>query len=281
MSPFLWEGLFSVEEIRNMSDVFLDPQIRDNAMVAIFFVFLCSNIIRQNLFALLKDEPQIDLSQLKHNNVLARARQLRSGAGKFLMEDAFKNRRTYFCKKDTGVLEKAPETKSAMEQMEHQDPAQAMGMMKTQMIFLFSQGAIGYWVNFLFTGFLVGKTPFPLTYRFKSMLQRGVEVDNLEPGYISGLCWYMILMMCVGQIQQLLMNLVEGEQKATTGSSGGEDPMMMMMGVQQPANPLMGGPDMKKLYGAEKEQLDLFFFDNALVESAELDLWKSWKGKSK
>ena len=67
-----------------------------------------------------------------------------------------------------------------------QDPGAAMGMMKEQMIFLVGQGLIGYWVSFLYNGFLVGKTPFPLTFRFKSMLQRGVEVDNLEPGYISG-----------------------------------------------------------------------------------------------
>merc|ERR1712194_588636 len=153
------------------------------------------------------------------------------------------------------------------------------GMMKSQMIFLFSQGAIGYWVNFLFTGFLVGKTPVPLTYRFKSMLQRGVEVDNLEPGYISGLCWYFILMMSISSIQALILNLFEGESK-TADVNSSEDPMMLMMGMSSQAqNPLMGGPDMKKMYTQEKEALDLYFFESSL-ENAEMDLWRAWKKKA-
>ena len=72
------------------------------------------------------------------------------------------------------------------------------------MVFLVSQGALGYWVNYLFSGFLVAKTPFPLTFRFKSMLQRGVEVENLEAGYISGLCWYFMIMMGISGIQQFI-----------------------------------------------------------------------------
>ena len=69
---------------------------------------------------------------MKHNNVLARARTLRNVNGKFLMEEAFRSRRVYFTQKDKGVLtpENAPQAKSAMEQMEHQDPTQAMGKLK-------------------------------------------------------------------------------------------------------------------------------------------------------
>jgi len=263
-----------------MSEIWLDPQIRDNAMLSIFYVFLCSNLIRQNLFIILKHEPKIELKQMKHNNVLARVKSLRGPNARFLMEDAFRNRRVFFAKKEVGILEHAPRSKSAMEQMEGQDPTQAMGMMKSQMIFLFSQGAIGYWVNFLFTGFLVGKTPFPLTYRFKGMLQRGVDVENLEPGYISGLCWYFILMMSIGQIQALLMSLFEGEGQGADPNAT-EDPMMMMMGVQQQAvNPLMGAPDMKKQYMQEKDALDIYFFDVSSLENAEMDLWKVWKKKA-
>merc|ERR1712167_233916 len=98
--------------------------------------------------------------------------------------------------------------------MQAQDPSQQMGMMKTQMIFLVSQGILGYWVNHLYTGFLVAKTPFPLTFRFKQQLQRGVDVDNLEGGYISGLCWYFINMMTIGGIQMFVTSLFQGEEQA-------------------------------------------------------------------
>jgi len=43
-----------------------------------------------------------------------------------------------------------------------------MGMMKNQMFFMVSQGVLAYWVSHLFSGFLVAKTPFPLTFQFKT-----------------------------------------------------------------------------------------------------------------
>lgn len=262
-----------------MTDIWLDPLIRDNALLAIFFVSLCANIIRQNLFAITQAEPKIDTKQMKYNNTLARARQLRSVNGKYLLSESFRDRRVFYTKPQTGVLLKAPPSKTAAESMEMQDPTQSIGMMKNQMVFLFSQGAVGYWVNFLFTGFLVGKTPFPLTHRFKSYLQRGVDVDNLEPGYISGLCWYFILMMGISGIQVLLLNMWQGEEQ-TIDPNTGEDTMMMMMGVAPQANPLMGGPDTAKLFTQEKDALELHYWEG-ITDGLELELYKNWKSKSK
>ena len=48
------------------------------------------------------------------------------------------------------------------------------------------------WVNFFFTGFVVGKVPFPLTQRFRGMLQRGIELQSLDVTYISSLSWYFL-----------------------------------------------------------------------------------------
>merc|ERR1719326_50232 len=81
-----------------------------------------------------------------------------------------------------------------MDALANPDPAQTMGMLKNQMVFVVIQGGLAYWVSHLFSGFLVAKTPFPLTFRFKAMLQRGVEVSSLEPGYVSSLCWYFFVM---------------------------------------------------------------------------------------
>ncbi len=74
------------------SEIVLDPSIRDHALIAIFLVFLFSNLIRQNLLTLTKDEPKVDMKVLKTNNVLGRCRLLKSGGGRFLTEDAFRNR---------------------------------------------------------------------------------------------------------------------------------------------------------------------------------------------
>jgi len=63
-----------------------------------------------------------------------------------------------------------------------------MGMMKNQMFFMVSQG-LPYWVSHLFSGFLVAKTPFPLTFQFKSMMQREdtlVYFERLFDAYYLG-----------------------------------------------------------------------------------------------
>merc|ERR1719150_616919 len=113
-----------------------------------------------------------------------------------LCERSYKSRKAFFVKKDAGVLVKnVPKPKDPMEALSGGgDPMMAMGMMKNQMLFMVSQGLLAYWVSHFFSGFLVAKTPFPLTFQFKSMMQRGVEVQALEPGYVSSLCWYMFVM---------------------------------------------------------------------------------------
>eukprot|EP00396_MALV-II-16_sp_LP-1_P000376 gene376-298_t len=166
---------------KRMSEILLDPEIRDNATIPIVFVFLCVNILRQNLLQITRDDPKPDMKNMKHNNMLARARSLKGMGARFLTLPAFMNRKAYYCHPQNGLLNKPPPAVDPMQAMQNQDPSQQMGAMKQQMIFLISQGALGYWVNYLFSGFLVAKTPFPLTYRFKQQLQRGVDVDNLEP----------------------------------------------------------------------------------------------------
>merc|ERR1711879_1085756 len=130
------------------------------------------------------------------NNMLGRCRFLRANAF-FLSDRVFNKRKAYYVKKDVGVLVKdPPKPKDPMEALSGGgDPMAMMGMMKNQMFFMVSQGLLAYWVSHLFDGFLVAKTPFPLTFQFKGMMQRGVEVASLEPGYVSSLCWYMFVMM--------------------------------------------------------------------------------------
>merc|ERR1712151_202863 len=136
----------------------------------------------------------------------------------FLSEKAFKSRKAYYVKKDVGVLVKSPpKAKDPMEALSAgPDPMMAMGMMKSQMFFMVSQGLLAYWVSHLFSGFLVAKTPFPLTFQFKSMMQRGVEVSSLEPGYISSLCWYMVVMMTSHGVISMAQSLF-------TKEGGGDD----------------------------------------------------------
>ena len=149
--------------------IFLDPKIRNNVLLPIFIVVVLTSMIRSSLMILLKAEPKVDVKEVKTQSMLGRCKMLRA-ASHFLTEKAFKSRKAYFVKKDVGVLVKSvPKAKDPMEALQGgSDPMAMMGMMKGQMVFMVSQGLLAYWVSHLFSGFLVAKTPFPLTFQFKA-----------------------------------------------------------------------------------------------------------------
>merc|ERR1712039_322302 len=183
----------------------------------------------------------------------------------------------YFVKKDVGVLVKSPpKAKDPMEALSAgPDPMMAMGMMKNQMFFMVSQGLLAYWVSHLFSGFLVAKTPFPLTFQFKGMMQRGVDVSALEPGYVSSLCWYMFVMMSSHSLIGLVSSLFTKEG----GGDDEGDPMMAMMGSMGGGGMMPGGgPDMSKIYKQEQENLEMIQHEFVL-DNIEVELWRKWRSE--
>jgi len=75
------------------------------------------------------------------------------------------------------------------------DPAgmdQMMNMLKGNMAMIVPQTLIMGWINAFFSGFVIMKLPFPLTIRFKSMLQSGVATSDLDVRWVSSLSWYFL-----------------------------------------------------------------------------------------
>lgn len=254
--------------------ILLDARIRDYVLLPIFLVVTLMSALRSNLMTIFKSDPKVDLKEVKTNNMLSRCRSLRQHSH-VLSEKSFKSRKAYFVKKDQGVLVKnPPKPKDPMEALSAGggDPMMAMGMMKNQMFFMVSQGLLAYWVSHLFSGFLVAKTPFPLTFQFKSMMQRGVEVASLEPGYVSSLCWYMFVMFS----SHSLIGLIESFISKDADSE--DNPMMAMMGSMGGGSPMMpgGGPDMAKVYKTEQEGLEVLNHEFVL-ENIETELWRKWR----
>ena len=118
------------------------------------------------------------------------------------------------------------------------------------------------WVNFFFSGFVVAKVPFPLTQRFRAMLQRGVDLQSLDVTYVSSLSWYFLNVFGLNG----LLSLVLGE--ATTVNDAA------LMQQQQAA--MMMGVDTSKAYVAEREALEGMHHDWAM-HKVELDCKQTLK----
>jgi hypothetical protein len=100
-----------------------------------------------------------------------------------------------------------------------------MGGMKTQLVMMVPQMVIMGWINFFFNGFVLGpfgifnikvsrlmgvvsftvKLPFPLTLGFKSMLQRGVETQDMDARWVSSLSWYFLNFFGLNGLYRLLL----------------------------------------------------------------------------
>lgn len=265
--------------VAGMPGILLDEKIRDYVLLPIFFVVVTTSALRSNLLMIFKADAKVDMKEVKTNNMMARCKKLKESAH-YLGDKALKARKAYFIKKDTGVLMKPPAPKDPMQQLSAgPDPMMAMGMLKNQMVFVILQGGLAYWVSHLFSGFLVAKTPFPLTFQFKSMLQRGVEVASLEPGYVSSLCWYIFVMMSSSG----LLGLLHSFKDAAKTEDLGDDPMSVMMGPMggggmSPMMGGMGGPDMSKVYKQEQESLEILQHDY-ILENIEVELWRKWRAE--
>ncbi|KAL8098124.1 hypothetical protein AgCh_031045 [Apium graveolens] len=70
------------------------------------------------------------------------------------------------------------------------DPNMAKDMMKKNLSIIIPQTLTFAWVNFFFFGFVEAKIPFPLTQRFRSMLQNGIDLSTVDVSYVSSRSWY-------------------------------------------------------------------------------------------
>ena len=65
---------------------------------------------------------------------------------------------------------------------------------------IMDRGKVSY-----FSGFVIAKVPFPLTPRFKMMLQQGINLQSLDPSYVSALSWYFLVMFGIRGVMGLFL----------------------------------------------------------------------------
>ena len=177
---------------------------------------------------------------------------LRSNAG-VLSPAAFQARKDHLVAAfQSGAFLKDPDTKGNPPANPMTDPAgmeAMMGMMKGNMAMMIPQTLIMGWINAFFSGFVIMKLPFPLTVRFKSMLQSGVGTRDLDVRWVSSLSWYFLNLFGL----QSVFTFILGNDNAASQMS------QQMAQMNPSAGAAMFGPgqDPDKLFQNEAENMEV------------------------
>lgn len=169
--------------------------------------------------------------------------------GRFLSPGAFASRKQYFNAKGTGVLREMKKKGGSSAPNPMADPSGMMDMMKNNVTFLVPNMLMMTFISYFFSGFVLVKVPFPLTNRFKIMMQRGVDLATLDVSYVSSLSWYFLVMFGLRGFFTLILGADAGD------ALNEEKAMQAQMGMGMGGNQM--GFDAGKAAQQEKDSLEL------------------------
>lgn len=101
-----------------------------------------------------------------------------------------KARKAFYCSPG-GILSQVVEANNMQAMM---NPDMMGNMLKGSMFMMFQQFVMFSVIGYFFSGFINARMPFPLAQSFRSMLQQGLTLENLDVRYVSSLSWCFILM---------------------------------------------------------------------------------------
>merc|ERR1712004_806842 len=217
-------------------------------------------VLRHYLSTIISSQKKVELQQVQDSQALVRSRLLREN-GKHLPKQAFLMRRHFFNSEDVGYFKTQKRPAPANNPMT--DPNAMSDMVKGNFTNVLPMIIIGGWINWAFSGFVTTKVPFPLTLRFKPMLQRGVELVSLDASWVSSASWYFLNVFGLRSIYSLVLGADNSADQATAMQE-----QFSSAGVQQ-------GQDMNKLFKAEWEALEVCNHEFAL-EHVEEELLRGW-----
>lgn len=235
-----------------MTELLLDPEIRLWVFFPIVIITFLVGIIRHYVSILLTSTKKLELQQVQDSQTLLRSRLLREN-GKYLPKQSFLIRRHYFNAEETGYFKQASKRPSqAPNPMT--DPTMMTDMLKGNVTNVLPMLLIGGWINWTFSGFVTTKVPFPLTLRFKVMLQRGIELMSLDASWVSSASWYFLNVFGLRSIYTLVL----GENNAADNTRAVQD-QMSGAAMSMP-------PDPKQAFKAEYESLEVIQYKWALKD---------------
>ncbi|CAF9938126.1 ER membrane complex subunit 3 [Imshaugia aleurites] len=230
-----------------------DPALFYWILFPISIVMVLTGVLRHYATVLLQTAPKKQgLPALREQRSLLRGINLRSNSSA-VSSTAFAARRHYLVSayKD-GTFLKDPDNRGKPAGNPMTDPAAMegmMGMMKGNMAMMIPQTLIMGWINAFFAGFVIMKLPFPLTIRFKSMLQSGVATRDLDVRWVSSLSWYFLNLFGLQSVFIFIL-----------GNDNAANQMAQQMSQMNPgagAGLFQPGQDPDKMFQSEAENLEV------------------------
>ena len=242
----------------------IQGEVRNWVLIPLFFITICSNFLRTSISQLMNKKKEVTPRKQQENTILQKA-NLFIERSHLLFRSVFGRIQNKYVNNEDGILRisQAPQEEGAM-QMPQMDPMTMMSGMGGGMINNVIYIVIYSWISSTFGGFIVLKLPFQLSYRLKLLTQQGLLMMNLEPCYVSSMCWYFLIIYCGNYIVRLFN--INAEM----------DPMMMtgMAQPQQQVNPMaaMGGV-VKSFNDAANNMAVLKYSDDFLMEVIENEVY--------
>lgn len=226
-----------------MTELLVDPRIRLWVFLPIVVITFLVGIVRHYVSILLTNQKKIEIRQMQDSQAIIRSRNLREN-GKYIPKQSFLMRRHFFNDEEVGYFK--TQRRNAVSQNPMTDPSMMTEMLKGNLTNVIPMIMIGGWINWMFSGFVTTKVPFPLTLRFKPMLQRGIELVSLDASWVSSASWYFLNVFGLRSIYTLVL----GENNAADTSRH----MQEQMSGAAMAMP----PDPKAAFKAEWEALEIY-----------------------
>ena len=248
----------------------IQDEVRNWVLIPLFLITICSNFLRQSISQLLNKKKDITPRKQQENTILSKA-SLFVNQSHLLFRSIFTKIQTKFTDKESGVLmiSQAPTDDNQMPMgMPQMDPMAMLSGMGSGMINNVIYIVIYTWISNTFGGFIVLKLPFQLSYRLKLLTQQGLLAMNLEPCYVSSMCWYFLILYCGNYIIKLFNIHAEMSD-------------VMMPQMQQNMNPMaaMGGV-VKSFNDAAMNVAMVHYGDDFLMETIENEVYADVEKRS-
>ncbi|KAL8910444.1 MAG: hypothetical protein Q9171_004238 [Xanthocarpia ochracea] len=233
-----------------------DPALFYWILFPITVVMILTGVLRHYATVLLASTPKKQtLPALREQRSLLRGINLRTNAHA-ISPSSFATRKIYMISAyKEGTFLKDPESRGKAAANPMTDPAAMegmMGMMKGNMAMMVPQTLIMSWINAFFAGFVIMKLPFPLTLRFKSMLQAGVMTRDLDVRWVSSLSWYFLNLF---GLQSVFIFILGNENAA---SQTAQQMSQLSPGSSSSAASIFQpGQDPDKIFQSEAENLEV------------------------